>query len=117
VRARAGYTVVCPPDDEHWHGAAADTFMSHHLTMLEASPAVRTTTTWLEPVPEDLTSIGRPTPRRRHATHRHPPQEEPTMAEWSADDLQRLAATSPYLRPMVGDRARAATMRIAPVSA
>ena len=30
---------------------------------------------------------------------------------------QQKYAISPYLRPMVGDRARAATMRIAPVSA
>lgn len=26
---RAGDTVVCPPDEEHWHGAAADSFMVH----------------------------------------------------------------------------------------
>src|SRR3954465_6624691 len=29
VRVRAGDSVVCPPDEEHWHGAAPDTFMSH----------------------------------------------------------------------------------------
>ncbi|GAA3347287.1 cupin domain-containing protein [Amorphoplanes nipponensis] len=40
VRARAGDTVVCPPGEEHWHGAAADTFMSH-LAMLEAGPRRR----------------------------------------------------------------------------
>src|SRR3979490_200700 len=28
-RGRPGDTVVCPPGEEHWHGAAADTFMSH----------------------------------------------------------------------------------------
>src|SRR5215204_6173229 len=29
VRVRAGDTVICPPGEEHWHGATADTFMSH----------------------------------------------------------------------------------------
>jgi quercetin dioxygenase-like cupin family protein len=49
VRVRAGDTVVCPPDEEHWHGAAADTFMSH-LAMLEAKADGGDPTTWLEPV-------------------------------------------------------------------
>ena len=49
VRVRAGDTVACPPDEEHWHGAAADTFMSH-LAMLENLPAGQDPTTWLEPV-------------------------------------------------------------------
>jgi quercetin dioxygenase-like cupin family protein len=52
VRVRAGDTVVCPPDEEHWHGAAADTFMSH-LAMLENLPDGANSTTWLEPVPDD----------------------------------------------------------------
>jgi len=52
VRVRAGDTVVCPPDEEHWHGAAADTFMSH-LAMLEARPDGSDPTTWLEPLPEE----------------------------------------------------------------
>ncbi|MCK6081318.1 cupin domain-containing protein [Microbacterium sp. EYE_5] len=25
----AGHTVVCPPDEEHWHGASPDSFMAH----------------------------------------------------------------------------------------
>ncbi len=25
----AGSTVTCPPDEEHWHGAALDSFMTH----------------------------------------------------------------------------------------
>ena len=50
VRVRAGDTVVCPPDEEHWHGAAADTFMSH-LAMLENLPDGGDPTTWLGPVP------------------------------------------------------------------
>jgi quercetin dioxygenase-like cupin family protein len=28
-RVPAGHTAVCPPDEEHWHGAAPDSFMSH----------------------------------------------------------------------------------------
>jgi quercetin dioxygenase-like cupin family protein len=51
VRVRAGDTVVCPPDEEHWHGASADTFMSH-LAMLENLPDGADPTTWLEPVPD-----------------------------------------------------------------
>jgi quercetin dioxygenase-like cupin family protein len=53
VRVRAGDTVVCPPDEEHWHGAAAETFLSH-LAMLEALPDGQDPTTWLEPVADDL---------------------------------------------------------------
>jgi quercetin dioxygenase-like cupin family protein len=52
LRVRAGDTVTCPPGEEHWHGAATDTFMSH-LAMLEAKPDGGDPTTWLEPVPED----------------------------------------------------------------
>src|SRR5204863_87873 len=52
LRARAGDTVICPPDEDHWHGAAADTFMSH-LAMLEALPGGADPTTWLEPVSDD----------------------------------------------------------------
>jgi quercetin dioxygenase-like cupin family protein len=52
VRIRAGDTVVCPPGEEHWHGAAADTFMSH-LAMLENLPGGEDPTTWLEPVPAE----------------------------------------------------------------
>ena len=51
-RIHAGETVVCPPDEDHWHGAAAGTFMSH-LAMLEAKPDGGDPTTWLEPVPEE----------------------------------------------------------------
>jgi quercetin dioxygenase-like cupin family protein len=51
VRVRAGDTVLCPPDEEHWHGAAADTFMSH-LALLEKLPGGQDPTTWLEPVPD-----------------------------------------------------------------
>ena len=47
---RAGDTSICPPDEDHWHGAAADIFMSH-LAMLESRPDGGDPTTWLEPVP------------------------------------------------------------------
>jgi quercetin dioxygenase-like cupin family protein len=53
IRVRAGDTVVCPPDEEHWHGAASDTFMSH-FAMLENLPDGADPTTWLEPVPAEL---------------------------------------------------------------
>ncbi|GAA2564755.1 cupin domain-containing protein [Winogradskya consettensis] len=52
VRARAGDTVICPPGEDHWHGATEDTFMSH-LAMLEAEPAGGDPTTWLEPVTDE----------------------------------------------------------------
>ena len=49
LRIHAGETVVCLPGEDHWHGAAADTFISH-LAMLEARPDGGDPTTWLEPV-------------------------------------------------------------------
>jgi quercetin dioxygenase-like cupin family protein len=49
VRVHAGETVVCPPDEEHWHGAAPDTFMAH-FSILEKEPDGGDPTTWLEPV-------------------------------------------------------------------
>lgn len=52
VRVRAGDTVVCPPDEEHWHGATVDAFMSH-LAMLEVLPGGEDPTTWLEPLPDE----------------------------------------------------------------
>jgi quercetin dioxygenase-like cupin family protein len=52
LRIRAGDTVSCPPDEEHWHGAAADTFMSH-LAMLESRADGDDPTTWLEPLPDE----------------------------------------------------------------
>ncbi|WP_433280131.1 (R)-mandelonitrile lyase [Micromonospora sp. CA-244673] len=52
LRVRAGDTVICPPGEEHWHGATDDTFMSH-LAMLESLPGGQDPTTWLEPVPDE----------------------------------------------------------------
>jgi quercetin dioxygenase-like cupin family protein len=51
-RVRAGDTVICPPGEDHWHGAAEDTFMSH-LALLEAEPDGSDPTTWLEPVADE----------------------------------------------------------------
>ena len=48
----AGRTVYCPPGEEHWHGAAPDSFMEH-LAMLDNADDPATTTTWLEHVTDD----------------------------------------------------------------
>lgn len=47
-----GQTVYCPPDEEHWHGAAPDAFMEH-LAMLDNADDPATTTRWLEHVSDD----------------------------------------------------------------
>jgi quercetin dioxygenase-like cupin family protein len=52
IRVRAGDTVICPPDEEHWHGATPGTFMCH-LAMLENLPDGADPTIWLEPVPDE----------------------------------------------------------------
>ena len=52
LRIHGGETVICPPGEDHWHGAAVDTFMSH-LAMLEALPDGGDPTTWLEPVTDE----------------------------------------------------------------
>lgn len=52
VRVRAGDTVICPPGEEHWHGATGDTFMSH-FALLEANTDGSDPTTWLEPVTDE----------------------------------------------------------------
>jgi quercetin dioxygenase-like cupin family protein len=52
VRVRAGDTVLCPPDEEHWHGATAETFMSH-FALLETNPDGSDPTTWLEPLSDE----------------------------------------------------------------
>lgn len=49
VELHAGQTVYCPPGEEHWHGAAPDSFMEH-LAMLDNAEDPTTTTTWLEHV-------------------------------------------------------------------
>jgi quercetin dioxygenase-like cupin family protein len=52
VEASAGQTVYCPPGEEHWHGAAPDSFMEH-LAMLDSADDPATTTTWLEHVTDE----------------------------------------------------------------
>jgi quercetin dioxygenase-like cupin family protein len=52
VRVRAGDTVTCPPNEEHWHGAAAETFMAH-ITIVEKNGDGSDPTTWLEPVTDE----------------------------------------------------------------
>jgi quercetin dioxygenase-like cupin family protein len=64
VRARAGETVVCPPDEEHWHGAGADTFLSH-LALLESRPDGSDPTTWLEPVTDEDYQSAQSAPSQR----------------------------------------------------
>ena len=46
---RAGDTVWIPPDEEHWHGAAPDTTMTH-IAMQEARDGVAAV--WLDQVSE-----------------------------------------------------------------
>ena len=49
VELHPGQTVYCPPGEQHWHGAARDSFMEH-LAMLDHADDPATTTTWLEHV-------------------------------------------------------------------
>ena len=46
IEAHAGQTLYCPPGEEHWHGAAPDSFMEH-LAMLDSADDPAATTTWL----------------------------------------------------------------------
>jgi quercetin dioxygenase-like cupin family protein len=52
VEAYPGQTLYCPPGQEHWHGAAADSFMEH-LAMLDTADDPSTTTRWLEHVTDE----------------------------------------------------------------
>jgi quercetin dioxygenase-like cupin family protein len=52
VEARPGETIYTPPGEEHWHGAAEDSFMQH-LALLEGADDPRETTTWLEHVADE----------------------------------------------------------------
>ncbi|MDH6287213.1 (R)-mandelonitrile lyase [Rhodococcus opacus] len=52
VEAHAGQTLYCPPNEHHWHGASADSFMEH-LAMLDNAADPATTTTWLEHVTDE----------------------------------------------------------------
>ncbi|MFI6313807.1 cupin domain-containing protein [Nocardia fusca] len=52
VEAYPGQTLYCPPGEEHWHGASADSFMEH-LAMLDTADHPPATTTWLEHVTDE----------------------------------------------------------------
>lgn len=52
VEAHAGQTLYCPPGEEHWHGAAPDSFMEH-LAMLDLADDAAASTTWLEHVTDE----------------------------------------------------------------
>ena len=48
IRLTPGDTVWTPPDEEHWHGGTADSFMCHFALLEGISDGDGTT--WLEPV-------------------------------------------------------------------
>jgi quercetin dioxygenase-like cupin family protein len=52
IEAHQGETVVCPPDEDHWHGATAEQFMEH-LALWEGDGNDTPETTWLEPVTDE----------------------------------------------------------------
>ncbi len=54
-RINPGQTVWCPAEEDHWHGAAADTYMSH-LAVVEGDGEADGTT-WLEPVDDAAYSV------------------------------------------------------------
>ena len=101
LRIRAGDTVVCPPDEDHWHGAAADTFMSH-LAMLEANPTAATPPPGSNRSPR--TSTRRPMSR--------PMTTEPTAAP--APD--EPAAGSTAIRVRIAETVLTARLRDVPAS-
>ncbi|MBN9211596.1 MAG: cupin [Microbacterium sp. 71-36] len=51
VEVQAGQTVSCPPGEEHWHGAAPDSFMTH-LALWE-TPEGSESATWGSHVTDD----------------------------------------------------------------
>ena len=55
----AGQTVWCPADEDHWHGAGPETYMSH-LALVEGDGHTDGTT-WREPV-SDKDYTAAPTP-------------------------------------------------------
>ncbi|SJZ81025.1 Cupin domain protein [Marinactinospora thermotolerans DSM 45154] len=52
VEVHPGQSLYCPPGEEHWHGASADSFMEH-LAMLDNADDPAATTTWLEHVRDE----------------------------------------------------------------
>ncbi|MGX2993040.1 (R)-mandelonitrile lyase [Streptomyces sp. JNUCC 64] len=57
LEVRQGDTVLCPPGEEHWHGAGPDRFMEH-LALWEGFWDNTPETDWLEPVTDE--QYGRP---------------------------------------------------------
>jgi quercetin dioxygenase-like cupin family protein len=49
IKAHPGETVVCPPNEEHWHEATPDQSMEH-LALWQTNSSDKPETTWLEPV-------------------------------------------------------------------
>ncbi|SBV00124.1 Cupin domain protein [Streptomyces sp. Ncost-T6T-1] len=49
LEARPGETVTCPPGEEHWHGAAPESFMEH-LALWEGAGKDTPETEWYEAV-------------------------------------------------------------------
>ena len=56
-----GDIVWIPENVKHWHGATADTFMSH-FALLENNPDGSDPTTWLEPVTDEQYTAAQATP-------------------------------------------------------
>ena len=52
VEAHPGQTIYCPPGEEHWHGAAPDSFMSH-LAMNDTAGDPSMAAVWAEHVTDD----------------------------------------------------------------
>jgi quercetin dioxygenase-like cupin family protein len=52
LEVHPGQTVTCPPDEEHWHGAAPDRFMEH-IALWEGGGDGVEETTWNEPVTDE----------------------------------------------------------------
>lgn len=49
IEVRAGQTAYTPSGEEHWHGAAPDSFMEH-IAMIELGDDPATSNVWLENV-------------------------------------------------------------------
>ncbi|WP_285102185.1 cupin domain-containing protein [Promicromonospora sp. MEB111] len=49
IEARPGQTLYCPPGEDHWHGAAPDSFMEH-LAISEGADDPAPSTIWREHV-------------------------------------------------------------------
>ncbi|MGW0864093.1 (R)-mandelonitrile lyase [Streptomyces sp. NPDC002611] len=59
IRVRAGETVKCPPNEEHWHGAT-DIYLLAHIAIVTGD-STGDGTTWLERVTDEeyATALGK----------------------------------------------------------